>query len=175
MADGEKEKKSGKGKLIIILLLLLALVGGGGFAAWKFILPGIMEEKADEAGGSAENAGGKENGSGGAGDAKGAPAISTSTVTLPTFLVNLQDPVGRRFIKLNMDVEVTGPGAEDEIKRSMPRIKDSINMLLSSKSYADLASIENKILLKNEIVERINQILGGSRVKQVYFSDLIIQ
>ncbi len=173
MADGEKEKKSGKGKLIIILILLLALAGGGGFAAWKFILPGILEKNASEAN-SAEGAEGGKEGAGGNGT-KGAPALSSSTITLPTFLVNLQDPVGRRFIKLNMDIEVTGQGVDDEVKRQMPRIKDSINMLLSSKSYADLASVENKILLKNEIVERINQILGGSRVKQVYFSDLIIQ
>lgn len=171
MADGGKERKSGKGKLIIILILLLSLAGGAGFAAWKFILPGILEKHASEAG-PGESAEGK---TGGNGTSKNAPAIVTSTITLPTFLANLQDPVGRRFIKLNMDIEVTGQGVEDEVKRSMPKIKDSINMLLSSKSYADLASIENKMLLKNEIVERINQILGGSKVRQVYFNDLIIQ
>jgi flagellar FliL protein len=57
----------------------------------------------------------------------------------------------------------------------MPKVRDAINLLLSSKTYADLATMESKILLKNEIVERLNQILGGSKVTRVYFTEIVIQ
>ncbi|SHN67957.1 flagellar basal body-associated FliL family protein [Desulfovibrio litoralis] len=174
MAENEKEKKSGKGKFIIIILVILALLGGGGFAAWKFLLPIINKtESVATEGGHAP--GGSTGSTGEAKDNKNANTLETSIVTLPTFVVNLQDPVGRRFIKLSMDIDVVGSGVKDDITRLMPRIKDTINMLLSSKSYADLAMPESKVLLKSEIVERVNLVLGGSKVKDVYFTEFIIQ
>ena len=90
-------------------------------------------------------------------------------------MVNLADPLGRRYIKLTVDVEVNSPEAAAELERSAPKVRDAVNMLLSSKSYADLAPSENKILLKSEIVERLNQILGGPKVARVYFVDMVIQ
>ena len=48
-------------------------------------------------------------------------------------------------------------------------------MLLSSKSYADLSPAENKLMLKNEIVDRLNQILGGPKVTRAFFTDMVIQ
>jgi flagellar FliL protein len=89
--------------------------------------------------------------------------------------VNLADPLGRRYIKLTLDVEVVNPEIAKELEAAQAKVRDAVILLLSSKSYADLAPLENKILLKNELVTRLNQILGGSKVVRVYFTELVIQ
>lgn len=161
----EEEKKSGGGlKWIIMILMLLLLLGGGGFAVYWFLMgPGAKPaEHAAEEQGQAESAQSQQN-------------MIPEIVTLPAFIVNLADPLGRRFLRLTLDVEVVGKEAAADLSRSGSRVRDAIILLLSSKSYADLASMESKITLKNEIVDRLNQIVGGARVSNVYFTEFVIQ
>jgi len=163
--DDKEKKKGGKLKLIIILLLILGLLGAGGFVAWKFFLdkpaadPNADPQQVQMQDGQQAEASPKD----------------AQVVTLPTFLVNLADPLGRRYIKLTLDVEVINPEAAQELEGSQAKVRDAVILLLSSKSYADLAPLESKILLKNELVTRLNQILGGSKVVRVYFTELVIQ
>ncbi|MGE4556021.1 MAG: flagellar basal body-associated protein FliL [Desulfovibrionaceae bacterium] len=160
------EGKKGRGllKWIILLLLLAVLIGGGWFAYKKFFSSDAkQEEQAKEQV--------QEN------DQKGpAPAATQGIqVQLPDFLVNLADPLGRRYLKLGVSVEVKDAQASEAMKTNEAKIKDAILLLLSSKTYQELSTLESKIELKKEIVERLNQVLGGSKVLQVYFTDMVIQ
>lgn len=158
--EKEEKKKGGLLKWIILLLLVLILAGGGFFAYMTFFAdkPAAEEEvqtqQLEQEERSPEDA---------------------QVVTLPTFLVNLSDPLGRRYLKLQLDVEVVDGEAAAMLEKQAAKVRDAIILLLSSKTYADLAPLENKILLKNELVTRLNQIMGGSKVIRVYFTDLVIQ
>ncbi|MDY7001202.1 MAG: flagellar basal body-associated FliL family protein [Thermodesulfobacteriota bacterium] len=160
----EEKKKSGKLKWIIILVLLLGLGGGGGYFAYTkfFSGKGDATNATEEAG---EEEGAEEAGEEG----------ETGMTSLPTFVVNLADPLGRRYLKLSMDVEVKGLETVEELTKAEPKIRDAVILLLSSKTFADLSTMENKLLLKNEIVERLNQVLGGSKVLRVYFTEMVVQ
>ncbi len=169
--DDEKEEKPSRKKKIIKLavigLLALVILGGGGwFAYWKFFAPEGTPMIPFTGGGTEDGAADdttmEEDGPG-------------EIVTLPTFLVNLADPLGRRYLKLTVEVEVLDADVVEEVNMSEAKVRDAIILLLSSKSYTDLASLESKILLKNEIVERLNQVLGGRKVKRVYFTEMVIQ
>jgi flagellar protein FliL len=155
-------KKSGKLKWIILLVLLLAFAGAGYFAYQKFFahktdaMPERGEHNATQ---KASEPGAK---------------LDTQLVTLPTFQVNLSDPSGRRFLKLTMDVELPSKKAADLLQGNMSKVKDRLILLLSSKTYADLSSYESKLLLKDEIIDRLNQILGGPKIVQIYFTELVI-
>jgi flagellar FliL protein len=48
-------------------------------------------------------------------------------------------------------------------------------VLLSSKSYAEIGTVEGKYQLRDEIVQRINQFIGSNGVKTVYFTEFVIQ
>ncbi|MBQ4133325.1 MAG: flagellar basal body-associated FliL family protein [Desulfovibrionaceae bacterium] len=163
MPDEEKPKKK-RGKLFKILILLV-LLGGIGFAVWKFLLPMVLDSDSSAEPQAVEQAQSAEE----------AASLENVVVPLPTFMVNLSDPLGRRYIKLTVEVEVNSEQAAEELLNSTAKVRDAINLLLSSKSYADLAPAENKIMLKNEIVERLNQILGGPKVARVYFAEIVIQ
>lgn len=192
-AEGENldgaEAKPSKKKLIIkivILVLLLALLGGGGFFGYKFFFAKKKvegdnateqktEEKADAHGdkkaeGGDKKEGGKEGDKGAAGPEGGGELVS-----IPPLLVNLSEPQGRRYLKLALDVEVKDKLASDALNKNMAKVKDALLLLLSSKTYDDLASIESKILLKKEIVERLTLVLGEQKVLRVYITEIVIQ
>ena len=160
-------KKKSKKKFIFILLLLLILLGGGGFAAYHF---GIVDMILG--GGSNATQAAPEEAEGGEG-AAAKPA--TTTVTIQPFVVNLSNPIGSKHIRLSIDLEMVDENAAAQLNQEMVKVRDSIILLLSSKTYADLAPMEGKLQLKSEIVERVNLILGGPRVVKVYFTDMIFQ
>lgn len=160
----EDKKKGGKVKWVILLLVLLLLVGGGGAAYWFLTGPGAKSEedalKQDESQAERQRA-----------RAEFVPEI----VTLEPFVVNLADPLGRRFLRMTLDVEVLNRAVVADVQRNNSRIRDAVILLLAGKSFADLASMEGKITLKNQIVERLNQIVGGGRVTNVYFTEFVVQ
>ena len=182
--DGEAPKKSKK-KLILVIIIsvvLLAVLGAGGYFGYKW----WMGKKATAAGGDnataqkAEAGHGGKAAEGGHGDAKGEKAGAggeggTELVSIPPFLVNLADPQGRRYLKLALDIEVKDKAAADALNKNMPKVKDALLLLLSSKTYDDLATLENKILLKKEIVERLTLVLGEQKVSRVYITEIVIQ
>ena len=62
-----------------------------------------------------------------------------------------------------------------QLAHQEPLIDDAIIALLSSKTTSDIASPEGKAVLKQEIRESLNNILGGERVVNVYFTQFVIQ
>lgn len=166
--DGEK-KKGGKLKLIIILVVLLALLGGGGFVAWKFFL----QPKPEKEGNHTEETVQEEGGHGE--EKKDGEVPAKQIVTLDSFVVNLSDPLGRRYLKLTMDVELVDAAAAAALNAALPKVKDTVLLLLSSKSYGEIGTLEQKLALKNEIVERLNQVVGKAKVENVYFTEFVIQ
>ncbi|SBV94835.1 Flagellar basal body-associated protein FliL [uncultured delta proteobacterium] len=164
--DDDKPKKKGKLKWILMILFLLLFVGGG-VGAWYYFfsdLPGSRKASQESSGGAASPQ---------TVQTKVAPNLQTAV--LDTFLVNLADPLGKRYIKVTFEVEVVEPKVVDELSRQKPKIRDTIIMLLSSKTYADLAPPESKLELKNEVTNRLNQILGGPKVSRVFITDIVIQ
>ncbi|MDR1125082.1 MAG: flagellar basal body-associated FliL family protein [Deltaproteobacteria bacterium] len=169
------KKKKSKLKWFILLLLLLGL-GGGGFMVYKMglvdkFLGGDDAQQAD-----AGAAGNGAIGSGNTGSTRiTTPTSDMRTATFDQFVTNLSDPAGNRYIRLIIDVEVISPEVIRELETQNPRIRDSILMLLSSKSFQDLNSPAGKLRLKNEILDRINQVLGGPKVNRVFFTEIFVQ
>ena len=83
--------------------------------------------------------------------------------------------MGRRYLKVTMDVEVSDAAASTALTAAMPRVKDTLLLLLSSKTFADISSMDRKLELKNEIVDRLNLIIGKGKVRNVYFTEFVVQ
>ncbi len=156
-------KRFGFLKWLILLVLLLVLAGGGYYVYAKFFAAPAEKTDAASTEESAKPVAPE--------DMKGFKDL----VTLPTFVVNLADPLGRRYLKLSMDVEVTDEESAKVLGESEAKVRDAIILLLSSKSFQDLSTIEDKIMLKKQVVERLNQVLGGPKVLRVYFTEMVVQ
>lgn len=121
-------------------------------------------------------------------------------VDLGDFILNLSDVSPRKFLKVNVALEVSskpedaaaaapakkeggegkgGPAAsplDDEMAQYKPAIRDAVITTLSSKTSAELSTVAGKELAKEQITEAVNGLFAGSRdVLRVSFGQFIIQ
>ncbi|HBV42617.1 MAG TPA: hypothetical protein DEB43_08250 [Desulfovibrio sp.] len=179
----EQPKKKSKLKLIIILLILLLLILGGVATYWWLNLrvpePVNTEipqqtqtaeapaEKPKEENSLVENVKNLRE--------QIAPTKTLlNIVTIPTVTINLADKDSIRYLKVGFDIELSTKDAAEALEDQKARIRDSIIILLSSKTYSELSTTEGKLKVKNEISTRLNQILGVPRVVQIYFNEFVI-
>ncbi|AMK09687.1 MAG: flagellar basal body-associated protein FliL [Pseudodesulfovibrio sp.] len=161
LTQEEGKKKGGLLKWIIIAVVLIAL-GVGGWFGYKMFFAAPPEDAA-----ATQDAGGDAG--------KPAESLEGQLVPLPTFLVNLADPLGRRYLKLGVEVEVRDEEAQAALAKYEAKIKDTLLLLLSSKSYDGLSTMQAKVELKQEIADRLNQIIGNGGVLRVYITEMVIQ
>jgi len=95
-------------------------------------------------------------------------------IPMETFTVNLAGTRGSKYARINMELEVDGPKVEEEIDKRKPQIRDIIIILLSSKTYDSVTTKEGKLFLRNEIKDTLNSFLTKGKVKQVYFTDFVV-
>lgn len=165
MADDDKPKKKG-GALKWILILLVLLLAGGGAGGWYYFFSTLPGSRGASATADVTKV---------VTTANAPKSNSLATKELKPFLVNLADPLGKRYIKLTFEVEMVSPEVGAELDAQNAKIRDAVIILLSSKSYADLAPTESKLVLQNELVDRLNRILGGPKITRVFFTDMVIQ
>lgn len=88
--------------------------------------------------------------------------------------VTLGDMGGGRMFKVLIRLEMDSVETGEEITHRKPQIEEAIKIILSSKTLNELLSADGKILLRHEIVKRLNHILETGRIKSVYFSEYLI-
>ena len=169
--EGEEPKK-GKKKLVIILAAVV-LLGGGGVGAFLAMGKSSKTEEAGAEGGHGEA--GAEGGHGEAGaEGEGGPVVLPPAVLpLETFIVNLQ--VKGSFLRTTIQLEFAEPELPHTIESDVPKIKDTIIRILSSKSSSELLTTEGKEKMRSEIRDGVNEVLGSEDVTQVFFTEFIIQ
>ena len=169
-AAGEEEKKGLPIKLILIVVGVLALAGGGYFAYTNFFQEEAVEESAE---GGKE---GEEGADGADGEKKEElPPDVGVMFTMDPFVVNLAGSKGKRFLKVTTTLELSSPEVSPEFEENLQKITDSILVLLSSKSFEDVYSVQGKFKLKDEITTRVNRFLVVGHVKDAYFTEFIVQ
>lgn len=123
-----------------------------------------VEAKAEakETGGHGGEAGGKEN-------------AASNIYPLEPFIVNIYDGQELRYLKVKIEMEMVGTGVKPEIDARVAPIRDSILVLLSSKTLQDVQDVQGKNQLKEEIMGAINRTLPPGKVGKVYFTDFVVQ
>ena len=161
-AEGQGGKKP-IGMIIGIIVGLLLLGGGGYYAYVNFFQEKPVEEKPDEEKKAEEAAQVEED-------------VNLGVMfPLDPFIVNLAGSEGKRFLKVTISMELSAPEVHIELKENIQKITDSILVLLSSKAFEDVYSVQGKFKLKDEITTRVNRFLVVGHVKDAYFTEFIIQ
>ncbi|MDR9500262.1 MAG: flagellar basal body-associated FliL family protein [Desulfurivibrionaceae bacterium] len=150
----EEPKKKSRTMPLVILALVLLLVGGGGFFAYTtFMAPPATTAVP--------------------------PTETTSVVgemiTLNEFVVNLADPKGKRYLKCKISLEVESVEAKERVAKIAPKLRDIVIMLLTSLAFEEVMTPEGKIRIRNELLERFNQAARPDRIRNLYFSDFVVQ
>ena len=95
--------------------------------------------------------------------------------TMDKFVVNLAGSP-KRTIRLQVNLDMIGPESFQEIMdlENRAKARDRIVRVLNEKTFADLESIQGKLFLKDRIVEEVNKMLDKGLVKDVYFTDFVM-
>ena len=147
--EGEAPAKGGKKKMIIIIavVLILAIAGGAAFM--------MMNKKKHAEGEDAEEEVSHEPPK-----IKVDPSKPPVFVPLEQFTVNLSPEEGEHFLQSTMVLRVADAKVGDSLKLYKPALKHRILMMLSSKKPSELATIEGREALAEEIKEEANDVLG---------------
>jgi len=155
--EGEPKKKS-KMMLFIILGVAVLLLGGGGFFAYtKFFAPPPPEEGAEPV--TPEEL---------------APEVG-EMFPLDPFVVNLSDPKGKRYLKVKITLELESADAVERVTKMVPKLRDMVIIMLTSLTFEEVMTPEGKIQIRDELLDRFNQILRPDRVLNIYFTDFVVQ
>lgn len=167
----EKEKKAAAAKekkspVLVILAAVVLVVLVGGIVAGYFL---FLAPDSDQARASVPLAQGDQS------QAYAPGGLSGPIKALDSFIVNLTDAQGTRYLKVTMQVEMSHDMLSQEIDKRIPQIRDEVITLLSSKSFDDVATVAGKKALKRSILACMNKYLTTGKVLNVYFSDFVVQ
>lgn len=143
-ADAPPPKKS---KKMLIIIAAVVLLIGGGAAAFLLLQPPAHPAKKDAA--ATEKAEDESH-------SKHPPKF----VDIGTFTGNLVHEDGDRVLQVGISLKITKSDIEEKIKASNPEILHRVNMLLQSKRPSDLATIEGKEKLAQQIKGQVEYVLG---------------
>ena len=161
-AEKEEVKETDKDKTtpkkaklkIIIIAVVVMLIGVGGIYGYSKYNKG-KEEKAETR--TTEN--------------------TSVVIPLNSFVVNLMDKqgVGKRYLKVTMQLEIRKEEDKLLIENHNAQIRDTSLLLLSSQSLKEINTVEGKLELKQNLLSRMNQILGDGVVRTIYFTEFVVQ
>lgn len=149
---------------VVFAVLNLSVMGGGAYMVYASTIgwesPKITEESAERELASTLD------------EVDVAPLV----YTMEKFTANL-DGAPKRTIRLEVNLQMLGKEGFEEVMEPENRAKarDRILRLLNEKNFADLDSIQGKLFLKDKIAGEVNGILHRGVVKDVFFSDFVVQ
>ena len=165
--------------MLIVILLLVVVAGAGGFFGWKYFkAKADMTAQAAASGHDQEESSDEETPKKGKKKKKEKEKGSEgATVNLEPFLVNLADKEASRYVKASIRLLVPSKEVAETIAKGetlMPRMRDTILTLLSTKTAEEMTSNEGKEKLKKEILEKVNEYLPEG-AEDVFFTDFVVQ
>ena len=160
ISNGREEMKARPKKSLfksIIVVGLLVGFGAAGYAGWSFYIKGKKK----------------------VGQTRSEPKTEGVRINYPleAFIVNLMDKVavGKRYLKVQIVLEVGGEDGKGKIEGHKPELRDTILLLLSSYSFNEINTMDGKLEMKQALLYRINQILDEPIVHRIYFTEFVVQ
>ncbi|MCB1325462.1 MAG: flagellar basal body-associated FliL family protein [Spirochaetales bacterium] len=92
------------------------------------------------------------------------------------FRVNTADRGEPHFIKLKLSLgfEAGNAALSAELAQRTPQLRNMVNLILMGKTKDDLAEIQDRLELQEEIKASINHILSEGKITDVYFGEFIV-
>lgn len=179
--EEEGKKSGGAGNKIIMIIagvvLVFLLIVGGVIA---MLLSGGEGDMADDPA-MADKAAMTTGGGGGGGKPAMAANRGTNHITvgpiheLDKFVVNLITKRGKRYLRVKISLELDSENVLAELEMKKVVLSDTIIDILTARTKQELSTSKGKNRLKDELVTRINSSLIDGFVKNVFFTEFIIQ
>ena len=157
-AEGKK-KDSSLFILILVPLMILSAVGGGFLAYSQY--PMLTEIAATINGGEEEE--------------EEEPLEFGEFMELSNIIVNPADSEGRRLLMLSVGMETAEPSILETVTAREMVVRDTIIKILGTRTVDELANIQERTALKDEIRLAVNGILSEGEINRMYFTQYVLQ
>ena len=151
-------------KLIIVIIaaviLVLGVIGGGFFFMWKMMTTTLQQNQVTVEETVAEE--------------EQANAIKP-LYSMDTFIVNLADQGGKRYLRVTMELEIDAIEVTEEINQRLPQLRNTILMIVPSKTYEDIGTAQGKSALRDELMTQLNTFLSTGQITNIYFTEFVVQ
>ena len=87
---------------------------------------------------------------------------------------NLDQEVGQ-FIWLKVNFEVFDKESLNELRQVEGLVTSALVGILNEKSFDELESIQGKLVLKDQIILKVNNLLLHGLIQNIYFSEFAVQ
>ncbi|MBT9139449.1 MAG: hypothetical protein DDT30_00019 [Dehalococcoidia bacterium] len=154
MSSEKTDRQPGKSKtkLLLLAIVVLALLGGGlGF--YTFFVQANQDEGANL-------------------PAKEEPLLMHGP---QDFTVNMSDRAQRRYLKATIVLGYADEKMSRELEQRSVQIRDVVIKVLRSFSTEDMATVEGVARLRAELIKNLNTLLTSGEIKEIYFTDLLVQ
>jgi flagellar FliL protein len=161
---GEKDRNMNKIILIVVIavaVLFVGAVGGGFFMMWNKLadLDALVRPEEEEV----------EEASDDGLEAMGA------MFPLETFIVNLADEKSKRYLRVKMQLELKAGEPIEILEQRLVQVRDIILMILPTKQFHEIRSVDGKTQLRQEIMTRLNELLKKEAINNIYFTEFVVQ
>ncbi len=160
------EKERNINKIILIAVITVAVlfagaVGGGFYMMWNKLadLDALVrpEEEAVEE------------------EAEEGLLVTGTMFPLDTFIVNLADEKSKRYLRVTMQIELKEGEPVEILEQRLVQVRDIILMILPTKRFQEIRSVDGKTILRQEIMTRLNDLLKKEVINNIYFTEFVVQ
>ncbi|MDD2895660.1 MAG: flagellar basal body-associated FliL family protein [Aliarcobacter sp.] len=176
MADDNQEKSSGGGKglmivlIALVVILILAVIGGGFFLYSQGSLGGNNSQPTQEEVKKDESS----------------EKTDSFKADINDLVLNLTDSRGKeKLMKLSFSIKSNEPTIAALVEEYKAEIIDVVISQISSRSSEELLTVGGKNLLKDELMQDINNVINEvtktksdvakNNVKQILFTTFVIK
>lgn len=179
VAQEEKKSSGGKGLIIVLIILIILLLGAVGaigyfmYTKGMFDPEGAQKQVAQTEQQSAQKTTDEEE------------MGETFNAKIESLVLNITDAKGRaKLMKLSFTLKTTEPTIEAIVEKNKDQIIDSVIRQVSARSSEELLTVSGKAMLKEEMMEEINNILNESTneedvkrdaLKNIFFTTFVIK
>lgn len=158
-SEVKKEKKSGGKKLLIILVIIIAILA---LAVTAFYF--VNKVYFNEAGEDNQEA-----------DASREAPPPYKMFGPQDFTVNLVNADQRRYLKATITLGFEDKRLTKELEQRKAQVRDTIINVLRSQRVEDVLDISGTDRLRATMIAELNLILSNGEIKEIYFTDFLIQ
>ena len=165
MANNEESKK-GISKLLIaviigVVLFFMGMMGAGFYILWSRIpTPQVQMNPEDQMLPEEEE--------------QKQPDIGP-LYSIGTMIVNLADKGGKRYLRVNMELELSHPEVAEEIEKRLPLVRDRVLIVLSSKTYEEISTAVGKDELRTKLITDLGKLFVPDSIVNVFFTEFVVQ
>lgn len=169
-APAEKPKGGGGKLLPIMLIMNTALIGGVLFFVMK--KPSAAVAPAPDKAGAE---GGEKDGEHAEALAKGGFLPPGPILKLENFVIQLKTVDTDRYVRLAFDVEVGNEKDKEAVTAHLSHIRDLVISYFADRTLDELRGSEAMERTKATLIKRIDEIVPGHRIKNIFVTDFIVQ